>query len=119
VEFIPTRFEDWAVWMQPPAVQLDRVWVAFSGEAPVGYSFLEFHPSLVHTGYTGVLATHRGQGIARALTLATLRQALELGVKAVETGNDFENAPILHLNEDLGYRSIPGQLEFHKTVHRD
>ena len=118
VEFVPVSFDDWLVWMQPPSVQLDRVWVAFTGETPVGYSFLEYQPSLTHTGFTGVLAAHRNQGIARALKLATLRQAIALGIEAVETDNDSENAPILHLNEELGYVEIPGQLEFHKTVTR-
>ena len=118
VGFVPTGFEDWVVWMQPPSVELDRIWVAFSGETPVGYSYLEYQPSLVHTGFTGVLAAHRNQGIARALKLATLCQAIALDVEAVETDNDSENSPILHLNEELGYVETPGQHEYQKTVRQ-
>ena len=77
---------------------------------------LAYRVSIVETGYTGVLREHRGKGVARALKLATLEQALELGATAVETDNDSENAPILHLNEELGYREIPGKLEFHRAL---
>ena len=62
------------------------------------------------------LAQHRNKGIAKALKLETLRQAGELGVDAVETDNDFENAPILHLNQTIGYREVAGQIEFIKQL---
>ena len=32
------------------------------------------------------------------------------------TDNDSENAPILHLNEELGYDEIPGKLAFHRQL---
>jgi len=34
----------------------------------------------------------------------------------VQTDNDSENAPILHLNEELGYEEMPGKLEFHRKL---
>jgi hypothetical protein len=43
-------------------------------------------------------------------------QAIALGVTAVETDNDSENAPILHINEELGYKEMPGKLEFHRKL---
>lgn len=116
VEYIPEPYEEWVVWMQPPAVLPERIWVAVVDGDPVGYSYLAFHPSTVETGFTGVLREQRGKGIARALKLATLVQAIELGVTTVETDNDSANAPILHLNEELGYQEIPGRLEFHRKL---
>ena len=116
VEYIPEPLEDWVVWMRPPTVLPERIWVAIRAGQPIGYSFLAYHPSSVWTGFTGVLREHRGQGLARALKLETLVQAIDLGVAAVETDNDSENAPILHINEELGYDEMPGKLEFHRKL---
>jgi len=116
VEYIPEPYEDWVVWMLSPAVLSDRIWVAMLDGQPVGYSYLAYRPSVVETGYTGVLREHRGKGFARGLKLETLVQALDLGVTSVDTDNDSENAPILHINEELGYQSIPGELEFHRKL---
>jgi GNAT superfamily N-acetyltransferase len=112
----PEPYEAWREWMQPPAVLPERVWVALSDGLPVGFSYLDFGGPIVSTGYTGVLRSHRGKGVARALKLQTIVQAIELGVEAVETDNDSENAPILHLNEELGYSEILGQIHLHKRL---
>jgi GNAT superfamily N-acetyltransferase len=116
VKYVPEPYEEWVVWMQPPAVLPERIWVAILHGEPIGYSYLAYRPSLVETGFTGVLREHRGKGLARALKLETLFQAIELGVTAVETDNDSENAPILHINEELGYDEMPGRLEFHRNL---
>jgi GNAT superfamily N-acetyltransferase len=116
VEYVPEPYEEWVVWLQPPAVLPERIWVAVFDGQPVGYSYLAYRPSTVETGFTGVLREHRGKGLARALKLETLVQAIDLGVTAVVTDNDSENAPILHLNEELGYQEMPGKLEFHRTL---
>lgn len=116
VEYIPEPYEEWVVWMQPPAVLPERIWVAVVGGEPVGYSFLAYRQSVVETGFTGVLRKHRGKGLARALKLETLVQAIDLGVPSVDTDNDSENAPILHINEELGYDELPGKLEFHRKL---
>jgi GNAT superfamily N-acetyltransferase len=112
-------YDTWLAWMRPPAVVPERVWVALSGDRPVGVSYLDYAATPVSTAYTGVLREHRGAGIARALKLETIVQAVELGIPAVETDNDSANAPILHLNEELGYREIPGQVKLHKQLHAD
>lgn len=106
----------WTAFMQPPDVLPDRLWVAVVDGQPVGYSFLDFGGAVVETGYTGVLREHRGRGIARALKLETLGQAADLGVEAVQTDNDSENGPIVHLNQMLGYRDIPGMVQLHKPI---
>jgi GNAT superfamily N-acetyltransferase len=116
VEYIPEPYEEWVVWMQPPAVLPERIWVAVVGGEPVGYSYLAYRQSVVETGLTGVLRKHRGKGLARALKLETLAQAIDLGVPSVDTDNDSENAPILHINEELGYDELPGKLEFHRKL---
>ena len=82
----------------------------------MGYSYLAYRQSVVETGYTGVLREHRGKGFARALKLETLVQALDLGVTSVDTDNDSENAPILHINQEMGYRLVVPIIELHREV---
>jgi hypothetical protein len=113
---VPIPYEVWLQWVSPPGVLPERMWVGLSGDRPVGTSFLDYGSTPVSTGFTGVLREHRGAGLARALKLETVVQAAELGVEAVETDNDYANAPILHLNEELGYRGIPGQVKLHKRL---
>jgi len=99
---------------RPPA----RFWIALDGDRPVAMSYLKYPPvrGSVWTGYTATDAGYRGRGIARAVKLQTLAQAVELGVPAVLTDNDSENTPMLHINERLGYRRRPGFVEHHKRV---
>lgn len=117
IAFVPDPFELWAEWMSPPRSTLDRIWVGVADGAAVGFSLLSYRPvGIVETGYTGVLREYRGRGLARLLKLETLVQAANFGVEAVETDNDSENAPIIHLNQALGYSEITGQLEFAKRL---
>jgi RimJ/RimL family protein N-acetyltransferase len=117
VAFVPEPYGTWKEWIAPPRVTPDRVWVAVAAGRPVGFSYLAFRSSgLVDTGFTGVLREFRGHGLARALKLETLLQAAELGVEKVETDNDSENAPIIHLNQVLGYTEGVGVLEFAKDL---
>jgi GNAT superfamily N-acetyltransferase len=113
---VPFPYDVWLEWMRHPGIVPERLWVATSAGRPVGVSFLDYRSTPVTTAYTGVLREHRGTGIARALKLETLVQAIDLAVDAVETDNDSHNAPILHLNEELGYREIPGMLRLHKRL---
>lgn len=96
----------------------DRWWIALDGDMPVAMSYLSFPPvrGNVWTGYTCCDRDYRGRGIARAVKLQTLAQAVELGVPSVRTDNDSENAPMLHINETLGYESLPGYVNFVKRL---
>jgi hypothetical protein len=58
----------------------------------------------------------RGQGVARALKYETLAQAIGLGFRSVRTQNDGANAPILHLNDEMGYRPAAVILELHRKL---
>jgi GNAT superfamily N-acetyltransferase len=81
-------------------------------------SVLEYPPGVgnVWTDYTGTARSARGRGIARALKCETIMQAIALGVTHVRTNNDGENKPILHLNEELGYQRIPGNIQLLKPA---
>jgi mycothiol synthase len=118
IPHVRQSFEIFARWFDSPTVRLDRMWIAREGDDIVGISVLAYPPTRGHvwTDWTGTARKVRGRGVARALKLETVTQAISLGVKSVRTENDGENAPILHLNEEMGYRRIPGWVQFLKNA---
>jgi mycothiol synthase len=68
------------------------------------------------TQMTGVLRAHRRRGLATALKLLSFRYLRGRGFREVRTHNDTANPPILNLNEKMGYRRLPGWLEWDKTL---
>lgn len=61
-------------------------------------------PQRLNTGLTGTTRAWRRQGLALALKVAALRVARDLGAREVWTGNATTNAPMLTLNDRLGFR---------------
>ena len=115
---LPETFEDFTRRINSPDRPHDRWWIAVDGDRPVAMSYLKFPPvrGTVLTGYTCSDREYRGRGIARAIKLQSLAQAVELKVPFVYTDNDSENAPMLHINEKLGYRPRPGFVGHLKRV---
>jgi RimJ/RimL family protein N-acetyltransferase len=114
-------FEDFEKRIGAPDRPHDRFWIALDHDRPVAMSYLKYPPVRgdVWTGYTCTDPEYRGRGLARGIKLQTLAQAVELGVPFVCTDNDSENAPMLHINEKLGYRRRPGFVEHHKRVTKN
>jgi hypothetical protein len=105
-------------WIAAPEIHRDRFWIARLGDDVVGVSVLAYPPirGVVGTNWTATARSVRGRGVARALKCETVAQAIALGVDRVRTGNDAANDPILHINETMGYRPIPGGIQFLKPV---
>ena len=114
----PQSFANFMDRMAAPDLPHDRLWLARHGDRPVAMSFLRFPPvrGNVWTGYTCSDPEYRGRGIARAVKLQSLAQAIELGVPFVRTANDSENPSMLHINETLGYDPRPGFVSHEKRV---
>jgi GNAT superfamily N-acetyltransferase len=113
-------FDEWhRFWFENPGVREDRFWVAREGDEMVGLSVIGFPPArgVPWTFFTGTSRTVRGRGVARALKHETLAQAIALGVERVRTNNDGENAPILHLNTELGYQMVDPLIELHRKLN--
>ena len=116
---VPMRippFDEWhRFWFENPGVREDRFWVARDGDELVGLSVIGYPPTrgLPWTFFTGTSPSVRGRGVARALKYETLAQAIDLGAQRVRTMNDGENAPILHLNTEMGYRPVNPVIELH------
>jgi RimJ/RimL family protein N-acetyltransferase len=113
-------YEDFERRMNAPDRPRDRFWIAYDGDRPVALSYLKFPPvrGTVWTGYTCSHPEYRGRGLARGVKLQSLAQAVELGMPLVCTDNDAENAPMLHINEKLGYRPRPGFVSHLKRVDK-
>lgn len=118
VPWTPTPFETFAAWLRNPGIREDRAWIARLGSEIVGVSLLAYPPvrGVVVTEWTGTARSVRGKGVARALKCETVMQAIALGVDRVRTDNDFQNMPILHVNESMGYRPRPEMIQFIKEL---
>lgn len=68
------------------------------------------------SGFTGVLPEFRGRGLAKLVKSASLRKVAAAGVTRAYTSNDEENAPMLAVNEWLGYRPVFGQTQWRLTL---
>jgi RimJ/RimL family protein N-acetyltransferase len=117
---LPETFENFMERSSSPDRPPDRWWVAVRGDEPVAMSYLRYPPvrGYVWTGYTCSHPDHRGRGLARAVKLQSLNQAVGLRVPVVYTENDSENAPMLHINERLGYEQRPGFVSLLKRVSK-
>jgi GNAT superfamily N-acetyltransferase len=105
--------------IEDPRALPDGHFLALDGERIVGLSRLSRDLSrsdLLNQGFTTVHPTYRGRGIAMALKLRTVRYATERGFSEIRTGNDATNAPMLHINEALGFARHHDLLVFEKRL---
>ena len=112
-------YDEWHhLWFDNPATRADRFWIAREGDAIIGLSAIEYPPTrgVPWTAFTTTARSVRGRGIARALKYETIAQAIALGVERIRTQNDGENAPILHLNAEMGYVPIDPVIELHREL---
>jgi GNAT superfamily N-acetyltransferase len=118
VPFVPVSHEDFMKWFSSPGLRPDRIWIAREGDDVVGISMLSYPPirGPVVTDWTGTARKVRGRGVARALKCETVTQAIALGIDRVRTDNDSQNAPILHINETMGYRIRAEMVQYLKEL---
>lgn len=65
---------------------------------------------------TGVRREHRGKKIAKALKLDALRWAVANGYKTIRTDNDTRNAPMLAINDQIGFKRLPGMITYRREL---
>lgn len=112
-------FEEWQRnYFDDPGIHKDRFWLARVGDEVAGMSLINFPPDrgVPSTVFTGTSAKFRGRGIARALKYETVAQAIAVGATRIRTDNDSTNAPILHLNAEMGYEPITPWVELHHAL---
>lgn len=112
-------YDEWRTfWFENPGVREDRFWIAREDDAVIGLSVIGYAPTrgLPWTFFTATSRSVRGRGVARALKYETVAQAIALGAERIRTQNDGANAPILRLNDEMGYRLIDPVLELHREL---
>jgi GNAT superfamily N-acetyltransferase len=112
-------YDEWhQLWFDNPGTRPDRFWLAREGQTIVGMSAIQYPPTrgVPWTAFTATSRSVRGRGIARALKYETVAQAIALGATRIGTTNDGENAPILHINAEMGYAPVDPVLELHREL---
>jgi len=97
------------LWLELPYVLPDAYFIAKDGEEYVGVSDLnlvEAVPGGVSHGFTGVRREYRRRGIATALKVCAVEYAARHGFRTIRAFNQPAHAPLLALNEKLGYRHL-------------
>jgi mycothiol synthase len=97
----------------------EAVTVAVDDDRLVGLNtlYLDSSGDVLHNGLTGVLPEYRGLGLALALKLEGIRVSQRRGIRGITSYNASTNAPILRLNEKLGFERAPATLEWRKVIH--
>ena len=93
--------------------------IALHGGEVVGYSDLwmpQVEGQSAGISYTGVLKEYRGKGIALAVKVVATAEGARAGAKRIRTNNDPDNPAILHLNQRMGFRPVPGPVIFKKGL---
>jgi GNAT superfamily N-acetyltransferase len=77
---------------------------------PAATTNLEVNPATgrAMSAGTSTLREFRGRGLAKLIKSVSLRRAAEKGVTAAFTANDYSNAPMIAINDWLGYKVIGG-----------
>jgi GNAT superfamily N-acetyltransferase len=84
--------------------------IAADGENWIGIAVTGRFPDSdrAFNAFTGVRPQYRGRKIALALKLQGIRLAQRMGATLMWTSNDSRNAPMLAVNQKLGYVPQPG-----------
>lgn len=112
-------FEEWRTdTLGNPLLDADGSINVVEGDRPVAFTWLlvDREGGRGMHELTGTLRSHRGRGLARLAKLAAVRWCREQGVHTLLTGNDAENAPMLAINDRLGYRPTVLHYQFARIV---
>lgn len=80
--------------------------------AAVAYVIVDPESHRALSAYAGTLRAYRGRGLARLAKLGVMRRLAELGITLVVTENDETNAPMLAINERIGYTPIASRYSY-------
>ena len=112
----PAPFGRWvAEVVEAPDALPDAYFLAEDGGRYVGLSALmerRATPGVLGQGFTAVVKSHRGRGIAMALKLRTVAYARANGYREIVTWNNSRNRPMLRINEAMGFVKQPVWIEY-------
>ncbi len=116
----PMSFERFsAINLDTPEALPDGHFLAFEGDRLVGVSRLLRdlkRSEVLRQDLTGLLPEYRGRGIAQVLKLRTIQFAREHGYREIRTSNDSTNAPMLHINDAIGFKRESPTIIFERRL---
>lgn len=113
-------FEQWKKGIDRPQFFPETYMVAFKDGQMVGMTNIwkTDEADVLETGLTAVLREHRRGGVARALKIKSLASAkAQGGYRKVKTWNATTNAPMLAINEWLGFVRQPAWIAYSLQLH--
>jgi GNAT superfamily N-acetyltransferase len=115
------RLEDWLErwWRHPELDRAASLLVLLDG-APAAFTTLisDLESRRAASGMTGTARRARGRGLARLVKHHALARAAANGIEVAVTENDERNAPMLAVNERLGYRPTTANATFSRRRRR-
>ncbi len=111
-----------ATQLDSPDVLPSAHFLALDEERIVGVSRLRRdsrHADVLYQEFTGTHPEYRGRGIAQALKLRTVQYARENGYRQIRTSNDSTNAPMLHINDAIGFKRKAPTIIFERRFDED
>jgi GNAT superfamily N-acetyltransferase len=114
----PLGDADWDEWLdrywRHPMVDHERSLVLLVDGVPASFTLIitAGESGRAMTGMTGTLRAYRGRGLAELVKRHSLALAAEAGLTVALTENDESNAPMLAVNNRLGYRPSSVRVTF-------
>lgn len=100
-------YDEWfAVEWNHPDLRRDLSIAVLDGAEVLSFVSTTADPErkVIWSALTGTIPSGRGRGLAKLVKATALGRARDAGMIAAHTGNDSGNAPMLAVNEWLGYR---------------
>ncbi|MER6301100.1 GNAT family N-acetyltransferase [Kitasatospora sp. NPDC001539] len=104
------EYEEWlrGDWARPD-LDLELTVVAVVDGEPAAFTMAQTDGDRYWSAFTACRRQFRGRGLAGLAKLESLRRAAAAGYRHAYTSNDTTNAPMLAVNDRLGYRRCAGE----------
>jgi GNAT superfamily N-acetyltransferase len=100
-------YDDWlAETWQSPALVKDLSVAALYQDEVVAFTLSQGDQTRIWSRMTSTMPEYRGRGLAKLVKAAALHRAADAGVKGAYTANYDGNAPMIAVNEWLGYDRV-------------